>query len=380
MDDLIPENSRGISECPEVPCARDVDTGRMSPARRVPRWLFALVGVLLTVGIVVAATWSINVPYFALAPGPANDVTDFVEVPEPMAGTGDLFFLTVTLKEVNLIEYLAAMLNGEVDLSARESIRPAGVTSEELRLQNLSLMEQSKRNAVFVALSQLGYDVTFEGTGALVTGVVEGSAADGVLEVHDLIVGVNGVVVEFQTDAVDLIGGFLPGDVISISIDRPVNDLFERLEFDVMLGTFIMIDENGNEINDIDRGMLGVLLGNGPTDIVFPIDVTIDSQNIGGPSAGMMFTLEIMNQLTSEDITQGRRIAGTGTIDQAGRIGPIGGVRQKVFGAIDAGAEYVLVPGENVLEALEAAGGDVKIIQVDTIGDALVFLETLPIG
>lgn len=348
--------------------------------RRIPKWPFVLAGSLLAVGIALAAIWPITVPYFALAPGPANDVTQFVEVDDPAAETGDLFFLTVTLKEVNLLEYLVALLDDEVDLSPRETIRPTGVTQEELRSQNLSLMEQSKQNAIFVALTELGYEATFDGSGALVSGIIEGSAADGVLVVNDLIVEVNGSPVEFQTDAVDLIGGFRPGDVITLSIDRPQEDEFERLVFDVTLGPFMAVDEGGNEIVDEDRGMVGVLLGNGPSDIVFPVDVIIDSQNIGGPSAGLMFTLEIMNQLTPDDLTAGNRIAGTGTIDQDGVVGPIGGVRQKVFGAIDKGADYVLVPSANFAEAVEAAADDITVVEVATIDDALSFLETLAAG
>ena len=108
------------------------------------------------------------------------------------------------------------------------------------------------------------------------------------------------------------------------------------------------------------------------------MDVTIDSQNIGGPSAGLMFTLEIINQLTEDDLTGGHRIAGTGTIDQEGSVGPIGGVRQKIFGAINAGADYVFVPAVNHPEAVEAAGDDIEVVLVEIIDDALAFLEALP--
>ena len=123
--------------------------------------------------------------------------------------------------------------------------------------------------------------------------------------------------------------------------------------------------------------MVGVLLTSGPTQTVFPVDIEIDSQNIGGPSAGLMFTLEIMNQLTDDDLTKGRAIAGTGTIARDGTVGAIGGVKQKVFGAIDAGAEFVLVPAANFPDAVEAAGDDITVIEVATIADALDFLEAL---
>lgn len=347
--------------------------------RKVPKWPFVLGGFLLAVGIGVAVAWPINVPYFALAPGPVNDVTDFVEVEDPAEETGDLFFLTVSLQEVNLLEYLAALVDDEVDLSPRENIRPSGVTREELRAQNLALMEQSKQNAKFVALTELGFDVTFEGTGALITGVIEGTAAEGALEVNDVIVAVNGTSVEFSTDAVDLISGFGPGETIELTVEREdERGEVERFDVSITLGVFRAEDEDGNVVEDEDRGMVGVLLTNAPTNIVFPIDVEIDSQNIGGPSAGLMFSLEVMNQLSEEDLTKGRRIAGTGTIDQDGNVGAIGGVRQKVFGAIDAGAEYVFVPARNYEDALDAAGDDIGVIRVENIDDALAFLDSLP--
>ncbi len=380
MDGVAPTD---ITQDPALtgPAGSDPLPPALRPRPKLPKWPFVLVGFLFTIGFGIAVAWPINVPYFALSPGPVNDVTEFISVDDPAEETGDLFFLTVSLKDVNLIEYLAAWLNDEVDLSPRETIRPAGVSPTQLRAQNLSLMEQSKQNAVFVALSELGYEVTFEGTGALVTGIIPESAAASVLKVNDVIIEVNGSRVEFSTDAVDLIAGFLPGDTIDLSINRTTDSgELQRLDLSITLGVFRSEDGDGNVVDDEDRGMVGVLLANAPTNIVFPVVVTIDSQNIGGPSAGLMFTLEIINQLTEADLTGGRRIAGTGTINQDGTVGPVGGVRQKIFGAINVGAEYVLVPALNYLDAVDAAGDDIVVVRVETVDDALLFLETLPGG
>ena len=119
------------------------------------------------------------------------------------------------------------------------------------------------------------------------------------------------------------------------------------------------------------------MLQNADVQMNFPVDVEIDSRNIGGPSAGLMFTLEIIDELTPEDITHGHRIAGTGTINADGEVGAIGGMRQKTFGAIDAGAEYLLVPSANYLEATEAAGDKIKVVEVGNIQDAMTFLNSL---
>ncbi|MGI9642369.1 MAG: S16 family serine protease, partial [Acidimicrobiia bacterium] len=133
----------------------------------------------------------------------------------------------------------------------------------------------------------------------------------------------------------------------------------------------------GPHTDDPERPMIGILLDNNEPIVEFPVLVEIDSQNIGGPSAGMMFTLQIMDQLTDGEITKGERIAGTGTIARDGTVGPIGGIRQKVYGAIDAGSRAVLVPAANYEDALDAAGDDIEIVRVETIEDALAFLETL---
>ncbi|MFQ5555228.1 MAG: PDZ domain-containing protein [Acidimicrobiia bacterium] len=359
---------------------RDVPPS-LRPTRKLPRWPFLVGGVLLTVAIAIVIAWPINVPYFALSPGPVNDVGDFVEV-EDRDGedSGELFFLTVSLKEVNALEALWGWFDSEVDLTPRENIRPRGVSQEDLRRQNLAQMDVSKQTAIVVALTRLGFEVTFKGNGSLIISVVEGSAADGLLEANDVIVGVNGSPVEFSDDAAGLIGGSAPGDMVVLDVRRPTDESateFEDLQIEVTLGVFIGEDADGNEVMDEDRGMVGVLLDNFNVETVLPVDIVIDSQNIGGPSAGMMFTLEIMNQLTDDDLTRGHIIAGTGTIDRDGSVGAIGGVRQKVFGAIDAGAEFVLVPQANFDDASDAAGDDIQVVSIATIDDALAFLDTI---
>jgi PDZ domain-containing protein len=351
--------------------------------RRMPVWPFIVAGLMLLVGsfVFAAVAIPISMPYYAMSPGPVSDVSDYVEVEERADTTeGEFFFLTVSLQEVNVIEWVAAKLDSRVDLTPIENIRPAGVTQEELRQQNLSLMSRSKENAKFVALTYLGYEVTYNGSGALITSTIEGSAADGVLFDGDVIVAVAGEPVEFSTDAVDLIGGRSPGDELTLTIERTAADdpdAIETIDVTLVLGSYRYVDDDGDVIEDPDRGMVGVLLTDAPVEVIFPVDVDIDSQNVGGPSAGMMFTLEIIDSLTPEDLTHGRRVAGTGTIDAEGNVGGIGGMKQKTYGAIDAGAEYLLVPSSNFAEAEEAAGDDIIVIAVDTLDDAITFLDSL---
>lgn len=353
-----------------------------STRSKLRKWPAVLVGVLLLFGIAAAIAWPINLPYYALAPGPVYDVDDFViiggtEAPQggliegesAAAGEGELFFLTVSLAEVNLFEYIGGMIDESVDLRPREVIRPTGVSQEDLRRQNIDLMVQSQQDAIYVALTKLGYDVTFTGEGARIIEITPGSAAEGVLEAEDIITAVDGEPIQFSTEAVEQVGGRSVGETLSLDIKRPINDTeFETFQVEITLGP---------HIDDPSRGMIGVLLTNANVNIDFPVDVIIDSQNIGGPSAGMMFTLEIIDLLNDTDLTNGNRIAGTGTINIDGDVGAIGGIRQKVFAAIDAGADYVLVPLGNIDDANDASKGRIEVIPIGNIDEALDFLASL---
>ncbi len=352
----------------------------LRPPDKLPRWPFVLGGVLLAVAIAIVLAWPINMPYYAWSAGPVTDSADVVSVPDGQPSTGDLLFLTVELREVNLLEFIAANLDDEVSLSSIEAVRPPDVSREELRRRNLESMNRSQQRAIYVALTKAGYDVELLGQGALVIGLVEDSPAEGVLQELDLITAVDGEPVAFREDLIALLGDRPPGDTVNITLERPLADSIsevETLEVDLTLGVWRGEDEDGNVIEDPNRGMMGVFLDDVDPVPVFPIDVVIDAENVGGPSAGMMFTLEIINQLTPDDLTNGRRIAGTGTIRVDETVGPIGGMRQKVFGAIAAGAEYVLTPAGNYDEAVEAAGDRIDIIRVETIDDALEFLNSL---
>lgn len=337
----------------------------------IPKWPFVLAGVLMAIGIAIAISWPIKVPYYTLSPGPVHDTSDFVQVVGDEAQyevDGEMFFLTVALREANVFEYVAGQLNPRVEIAPRRSIRPSGVSPEDLRRENLARMEQSKTDATFVALTKLGYEPTYTGTGALVFETISGSAAEGVLLANDVIVAVDGTDVAFRSDVIDGLVGKEIGDSLALTIQRMAigSDEIEVVQVDIVLGV---------HTDDPELPMIGVLLDNNPPIIEFPVDVETDTLNIGGPSAGMMFTLEIMNQLTERDLTDGERIAGTGTIARDGTVGGIGGVQQKVYGAIDAGAAVVLVPASNYQDALQAAADEIAVVRVETIDDALDYLD-----
>lgn len=341
------------------------------PDKPYPKWPWFVAGFLIAIGIAIAVAWPITLPYYTLSPGPVYDTSDFVHVEDGnLADTGELFFLTVSLKEANAFEWAAAHFNDAVDIRPRENIRPSGVSPEQLRRESLAAMEQSKNDAIYVALTQLGYDVTLTGTGALVIDTVPDSAADGVLFPNDVIVEMDGQPVAFRSDIIAQLSGLAVGDVVTMLVERPLESSADLEDLAVELTL-------GPHTDDPERPMIGVLLENNEPIVEFPVNVEIDSQNIGGPSAGMMFTLQIMDQLTEEPLTMGYRIAGTGTISRDGTVGAIGGIHQKVYGAIDAGARAVLVPAANYPDAVAAADNRIEVVKVETIDDALAFLATL---
>lgn len=346
----------------------DMPEPEASEHYRIPKWPFVLAVIFMVIGIAIAIAWPIKVAYYTLSPGPLYDTSDFIHVVgEEQEIDGELFFLTVSLREANVFEYVAAQVNPKVDVAPRQNIRPTGVSPADLRRENLARMNQSKTDAQFVALTKLGYEPIYIGTGALVIETVPDSAADGVLLADDIIVGIDGKEVAFRSDVIDKLADKEIGDRVALAIERTVegSDEIEAIEVEIVLGV---------HVDDPSKPMVGVLLDNNPPIIEFPVEVDMDSQNIGGPSAGTMFTLEIMNQLTEQDLTGGLRIAGTGTISHDGTVGAIGGVTQKVHAAIDAGATVVFIPAGNYDDAVAAAGDKIIVVRIETIDDALDYL------
>ena len=333
---------------------------------RRPRWPFAVAGFLLAFAVFSVALWNISLPYLAWSPGPTPEVIDLlsIEGADQFPVEGDLYMLTVSQQDLNVYEWLAAIADPQVDVLERTAVRPIDVTQEEYQRQSRERMDESKVAAISVALDRLDYEVTVDGDGVEVVSVLEGTPADGTLVAGDIIKAVDGQPVFIAPDAVAEISMNVVGDTIVLTVARG-EDLIE-----------VPVDLIEHTQNP-GRPMVGFTPATHNPRFNFPIDVEIDSSNIGGPSAGMMYTLAIMNVLTEEDLTHGLRIAGTGTISTSGMIGPIGGVRQKVVGATKSGAEYILVPEANYEEALTAEITSAEIIAVSTIDEALEFLETL---
>lgn len=343
-------------------------TPLLPPAQpRSPRWPWVVVTLLSIFLVAALAAWNVTLPYIAFSPGEVPEVVSLVEIEgaPTYPVKGNMYMLTVFQQDLNLYEVAAGMADPTVEVIERTAVRPVGQSPEEYQRIAHRNMEESKQTAIYVALTRLGYDVTYTGDGVEVATILEGTPAAEALQVGDVIVAIDGEPVSIERDAITRIQSHQIGDTITLTVLRNG----EKLDVPVTL-----VEHTQQK----GRPMVGFGAVTHNLTYQFPIQVSIDSTNVGGPSAGMMYTLTVMNLLTPDDLTKGHLIAGTGTIASDGTVGPIGGVKQKVEAAEAAGAEYVLVPEENYEEALGAIYERVQIVSVHTIDDAIAFLDSLP--
>ncbi|MGN7964646.1 YlbL family protein [Microbacterium sp. 22179] len=242
-----------------------------------------------------------------------------------------------------------------------DSVFPEGVTTEQRDERNATLMVDSQHEATAAALGELGYDT---GAEVVVVEAVEDSPAEGILEPDDVITAIDGdpvVSAKQLRSRIQDIGG--------AEIDLTV--LRDGQEQDVT------ITPQEYTEGDTTTWLIGITLR---TDYDFPIDVTIQLDNVGGPSAGMMFALGIIDQLTPGELNGGENVAGTGTIEADGTVGPIGGIRQKLYGARDAGAEFFLAPASNCDEVVGHVPDGLQVVRTATLEESLDALEVIADG
>ena len=305
----------------------------------------------------------------ALRPGPSEDATELIDVSGTRSypASGELRLATVAVQDhLDVAGWLRARFAPNVVAVPREQIYPTGVDPDAVAEQNAALMMESQLTATVAALEELGHEV--EGEGARVVAVQDDAATDA-LEPGDVITGLDGAPVGTSQQVVDAVAARSPGEVVVLEVAGAER----RRAVEVTLGV---------APDDPERAYVGVVL---TTALELPVDVAIDAGVIGGPSAGLMFALSIVELLGEEDLTEGRVIAGTGTLDQDGVVGPVGGVQQKVAGATSGvegePAEVFLVPPANLPQARAAAvNRDVMLVPVTSLDDALDALEELRAG
>jgi PDZ domain-containing protein len=302
------------------------------------------------------------------APGVAPPVEPMVHVPTQYfhPSTGQ-FLLTTVYPQTPILagEWVVGQLTSAIRIVPPEQIIPPGTTAQELARQEYQMLNESQMAAVVVGLRLAGYDAQAVGKGVEVVSVVSDSPAKGILQPGDVIVGLDGQAIRTASELTGQLKAQKPDATVHLSIQRDGHT--QNVSVPLM---------PPSQPDQPPR--IGITIESAGFDVKLPFPVEIVPEKIvGGPSAGLMFTLTVYNMVTPEDLTGGRTIAGTGTINLDGTVGPIGGVQQKVFGAEFAGAEYFLSPPENYDDA-RAAARNIKVVKVETAEQAIQFLRNLP--
>ena len=320
--------------------------------------LGALITALLAVGVM-----AYPLPYVVLKPGPtvntlgSDNGKEVIQVTkaDTSTSTGQLRLTTVGVQpSVELVWAIRGWFSDEQAVVPRELIYPPDRSEQQVEEQNAEEFKSSQYSAVTVALRELGYPVQ-----TFVTEVTKDGPSTGVLQKDDVITTVDGTPVSSPDKLTQLIQAKPAGTALTIGYTRAGKAAEAKITTKAADGS--------------STPRIGVSIDKKQP---HPFEVEIDLDEIGGPSAGLMFTLGIIDKLKPEDLTGGKIIAGTGTIDDEGNVGPIGGIPQKLVGAKQAGAQLFLVPADNCAEAMRNAVDGLPMAEVATDKDALTALQT----
>lgn len=326
--------------------------------------------IALLIMIIGAALSFVKLPYYITEPGEATELNPLIKVDGGYSEKGSFSLMTVKVGPANPITYLWAKVRPYHEILPEDNFKQKGESDEEYMKRQLQMMRDSQENAMIAAYKRAGKTVSYTSNGVYAMAVVDGMPAKGKINVGDKIKKVDGKTFQSAERFVRYIETKKAGDTVKVVIERDNKDA----TYDMKLKTFK---------DDPNRAGLGVSLITDRKVKVKPA-VKMDIENIGGPSAGLMMSMEIYNQLTKQDETKGHHIAGTGTIDDEGKVGPIGGISQKIVAADRAGADIFFAPneggrkGSNYEEAVKTAkdiNSDMKIVPVDTMDDAIEYLN-----
>ena len=333
------------------------------------RWLTGISVVFVIAVIVLGLV--IRLPYYVLSPGASRPTESLISVSgaETYENDGAVDFLTVSLRQATPIEALAAWANPDLELTPEEKILGTQ-TPDENRELNIRMMTESKDAAQYQALTRLGYTIETTGTGAVIATVAAGGPSADALVPGDVITGVNGQPISFSQQLIDIVSSSRPGSSVAFTVepfDASRSDARPAREVSVVLGA---------RESDTSKGYLGVSTFTRDLSFNFPVQITIDSGRVGGPSAGLAFTLGILDVMTPGSLTGGLTISSTGTMALDGTVGPIGGIHQKVMASRRAGVDLMFVPTSEIDEARKYAGG-LRIEPVDSLDQALAILTSV---
>jgi PDZ domain-containing protein len=325
-----------------------------------------LTGILLLAGLIGLTFAHVPVRYVALIPGPtfntlgSSDGKELITISgAPTTNSaGQLRMLTVLEQEkMTVFDVVRDWIDPKAEVIPREILVPPGQTQQQVDQTNTDEFQQSQNSAITAALRHEGYPVQ-----VTIDSIVAGKPADGHLKAGDIVTSVDGKAV--------LSGADLAADVQAEPIGSTIAISYTRAGVAATTQVKTVADEDG-------KPQIGVKIAQKQPS---PLTIKFALANVGGPSAGLMFSLGIIDKLDPTDLTGGRVIAGTGTIDDDGSVGAIGGIAQKEVSAHDAGARYFLAPAANCAEALKNPVKGLTLIKVTTLDGALSALAQLRAG
>ncbi|WP_169526883.1 PDZ domain-containing protein [Sciscionella marina] len=325
---------------------------------------FGLVIVFALIGIFV------RVPYVAVGPGPTfntlgkHNGADVIEIgtgPKTYPTTGQLRMTTVSLTDnLSLFAAMGLWLGGREALAPREAYFPPGQSRQQVNQQNTQEFESSQSNAEVAALSYLHFpSKVFANT------IVNGGPSDKKIKAGDQILAIGGKNVTTAKQVFDVMRKTKPGQSVDVKVTAQHGG--QPRDERIKLGR----NPQG------DFGFLGLTPTN-RADVPFNIGIRLN--DVGGPSAGLIFALSIIDKLTPDQLTDGKTIAGTGEIDSEGRVGQIGGINFKLIAAKEQGASAFLVPAGNCVEAKATAPDGLQLVKVGSLSDAVTDLRKLRSG
>lgn len=336
---------------------------------RKPRWPLAVAIAFAIVAVATTYGWETQSGYYALWPDKAHSTAQYLQVPggkPPAAGTG-FYFVDVHELQANLLEeaYFRHFVDGASLVPATQELQP-GQSDQQRQHIDLQAMSTSQQIAQAVAEKALGMKVGMSNVAIQVAAVQpHDPAAVAGVQPGALITAVNGHTVHSFTQLERLTSTVTPGQVVRYTFDP---------------GGTKAITTIADPANK-QHAIIGIGIVQQVRVTHLPVHVKFLFHDIGGPSAGLAFTLDIYDSLSGRHLLDGHRIAATGTISLSGQVGPIGGIKQKTIGAIEAGADTFLVPaGDNYRGALAESHGRIKIIPVNSFQQALRAIRALPAG
>ncbi|GGC66784.1 PDZ domain-containing protein [Hoyosella rhizosphaerae] len=310
---------------------------------------------------------NVTVPYAATGPGPTInalgelDGRSVIEL-EGIEGdvtSGNFNLTTVAVRaELSLFDALGFWFSGRDGIVPIDEVRPPGRSNDEMREINRQEFERSELSAEVAALRYLDYPFV-----VTVNDLTDGSPSASFLKPGDILTTINGDPVASAVDVPDQLADFGPGEPVTIGFTR-----------DGVVGE-VTVPLGAHP--EQDRGILGITVADEP---LVDFNVTFNVEQVGGPSAGLMLSLALIDKLSPGELNGGRFIAGSGTIDSAGSVGPIGGIRYKLIAAKEAGATEFLVPADNCGEARKYAVDDLTLIRVEDLQGAISSIEGVKDG